>query len=523
MDKPTDAIRSTKRKLEQAFYNLDAAVTSSDSLQRPPSKRAHSSRSLYSTLAKYGVKIKDTKRQQSTYNLESLSKSTPHLSAILSRAAVRTKNALSLRPSHSSLQPSLLDSAEYRPSSVSSFLSRLASYKLSTYANKPSAIDAVAAAKCGWINDGRDRLVCGICKSSWVVVGREGMSREAANTLIEKQRVSLVEVHKEGCPWKSRQCDDSIYRIPLKPPAAMLKTLKQNAIILHPLLEDVVTKHPLTSKQVHSLRDVTLSFSLSSPWEPHDHEAASASRSNSPSPEDSCLSDNAILASLFGWSIVPFTALESSSRRTSLSRASSVAPSNASRAPSIPSATNNPYYETPSTLASISMVSLNRTNTLSRENTMLYCLLCQRRVGLWAFAPQTGKGESTTQADTSPRRKATPQRPFDLLKEHRSFCPYVVRSTPVPSLPATQGQEIIGRTSFDSDSMNVEGWRAILTIVLRYGIKQRVVYDILNNQAPTQNTETDEPTEVDNVKAMVTNVKSRGGRDLLKYVRSLLG
>ena len=69
--------------------------------------------------------------------------------------------------------------SEYRPSSTSSFLSRLSTFKLTTYANKPAAIDAVAAAKCGWVNDGKDRLVCGICGVSWVVANKDGMNREA--------------------------------------------------------------------------------------------------------------------------------------------------------------------------------------------------------------------------------------------------------------------------------------------------------------------------------------------------------
>lgn len=69
--------------------------------------------------------------------------------------------------------------SEYRPSSTTSFLARLSTYKLTTYANKPAAIDAVAAAKCGWVNEGKDRLVCGICSVSWVIANKDGMSREA--------------------------------------------------------------------------------------------------------------------------------------------------------------------------------------------------------------------------------------------------------------------------------------------------------------------------------------------------------
>jgi hypothetical protein len=109
-------------------------------------------------------------------------KSTPHLTAILTRAASKTKNTFSFKFSahtHNSPAPTLPATAEYRPSSLPSFLSRLATYKLTTYANKPSSIDAVAASKCGWINDGKDRLVCGLCNASWVVVGRDGLNRDA--------------------------------------------------------------------------------------------------------------------------------------------------------------------------------------------------------------------------------------------------------------------------------------------------------------------------------------------------------
>lgn len=112
----------------------------------------------------------------------------PKLSAILSRAAVKKRKveqreelarvtATALTASSSS--SSQLDVSEYRPSSITSFLSRLSTFKLSTYSNKPSAIDAVAASKAGWTNEGKDRLYCGICKSAWVVASHDGMNREA--------------------------------------------------------------------------------------------------------------------------------------------------------------------------------------------------------------------------------------------------------------------------------------------------------------------------------------------------------
>ena len=56
---------------------------------------------------------------------------------------------------------------------LTKLLERLATYKLNTYTNKPCAIDAVAAAKCGWVNDGKERLVYGLCKVSSVLAGQE--------------------------------------------------------------------------------------------------------------------------------------------------------------------------------------------------------------------------------------------------------------------------------------------------------------------------------------------------------------
>lgn len=59
----------------------------------------------------------------------------------------------------------------------------------------------------------------------------------------------------------------------------------------------------------------------------------------------------------------------------------------------------------------------------------------------------------------------------------------------------------------------MEGWRAVLTVVLRYGMvqKQRIEYGFL---APKDSAETggqdSEAMDVDNVKAMITGVKTRG-------------
>lgn len=113
---------------------------------------------------------------RSSTSVIDVSKSAPHLAAILARSASQSRQVSPF--SHPS-PPLVHPASEYRPSSTDSFLSRLATYKITTFANKPPQIDAVAAAKCGWINDGKDRLVCGMCDVSWALAGREGMNKDA--------------------------------------------------------------------------------------------------------------------------------------------------------------------------------------------------------------------------------------------------------------------------------------------------------------------------------------------------------
>jgi len=138
-----------------------------------------------------------------------------------------------------------------------------------------------------------------------------------------------------------------------------------------------------------------------------------------------------------------------------------------------------------------------------------------------------------------------PQRQFDLLKEHRSYCPYVVRSTVVPSMPASipnprPSMSNTSLTSLNSANANgaLEGWRAGLSVVLRYGMSQRQRAHIRSHSEadlgrPSMDTaeensvlggEPNEAMEVDNnIDVMLQGVKRRGGKDLLKYVKGLLG
>jgi len=100
-----------------------------------------------------------------------------------------------------------------------------------------------------------------------------------------------------------------------------------------------------------------------------------------------------------------------------------------------------------------------------------------------------------------------------VVKEHRSYCPYIVCSSVVPSFSHS--------LVVDSHGNAIEGWKAVLTVVQRYDLSQRqrlsrfLPSDDLDNQASS--------TELNGVKAMVAGVKTSGGRELLKYVKAVLG
>ncbi|KAJ7583356.1 zf-C3HC-domain-containing protein [Mycena floridula] len=508
------SIRVTKRKLHDAFQNLDDAVSAPPTSDPGPSptKRSNTGhRSLYSTLAKYGIK---------THNKEEIAARSASIFNIWPKTAEMTSKARKAAPSFA--EPT--SGVEYRPSSTSSFLSRLSTFKIATYANKPAAIDSVAAAKCGWVNDGKDRLVCALCHVSWVVAGKTGLSRDAANALVEKQRDSLVNMHKNGCPWRTKQCDASIYRIPLQSPATTIRDIVSNASKLDYTLQDVQIRHPLLPPPSQKISNREL--------------------------------QTALLISLFGWSLVPerpktVSGGRSLSRMRSglSSRAESVAPGSSVSAPgsrsvSVPvspaasrASSVAPEPETIPPLPPRIPVTLNIDTKTDASTALLHCTLCRRRVGVWAFvAPPPPVPTSATPAPAVSK----PQRQFDLLQEHRSYCPYVVKSTVIPSMapPSTPSAmtRVFSSTHLRSNSnggevAGVEGWKAVLAVIQRYGLGRRHEFgrqrqgsassSLINLDQPAEGD--DMQTEEDGVGSMMEDVKSRGGRDLLKYVKGLLG
>ena len=135
-------------------------------------------------------------------------------------------------------------------------------------------------------------------------------------------------------------------------------------------------------------------------------------------------------------------------------------------------------------------------------------------------------GDSPT--DTDAKVKAQPQRQLDILREHRPYCPYVVRSTVLPTFPAPspaaaqprdhrRSASVASVASVNSSASQanpqhgaVEGWRAVMAVVSRYGNVQRQRLGV--SRAPDGREEgvVEGMDEGNSVEAMVAGVKSRG-------------
>jgi len=193
-----------------------------------------------------------------------------------------------------------------------------------------------------------------------------------------------------------------------------------------------------------------------------------------------------------------------------------------------------------------------------KSDVTLSCSLCQRKIGLWSFQavvdepavnvpPSTSRHVNGTKdvyersagspppvIPTAPYpsylhpRRPMPSRVLDVTTEHRSFCPYIVKSTPMPSYPAFAG----GSTGADGNpppkrrrneaETLVEGWRAVLSVVNRAGMgARRRKDDIFGPVMGTDGQVEDEGAA--SVDSMVESVKKGGPRDLIRYVKGLLG
>lgn len=276
-------------------------------------------------------------------------------------------------------------------------------------------------------------------------------------------------------------------------PSALIASVLQRASTLQPLLGDLSIKHSLTTQQTGIL--------VSAVETAQSDAIRKAAGSADTSVQMSCLPDEtAIVVAFFGWD-----------RHVTSS-----------------STTSTPSTPGPSLSRISSGLATPVTSTSNR--VMITCQLCQRQVGLWSFsATQNSSALSTPGA-----QKVQASRQFDVLKEHRPHCPFVVKTTYLPtiSLPSKDPETSTTATELPF----VEGWKALMSVVSRSQWRRAAnglnpFGGPLGSLPATPRSENDVSFEVaqdditsDQVSEIVKDVKSRHGgvRTNSLYILALL-
>lgn len=194
-------------------------------------------------------------------------------------------------------------------------------------------------------------------------------------------------------------------------------------------------------------------------------------------------SEGALILALFGWELSTPNSTPSTPGilPVSLTRSATVSSQHSRTGPAGPpartaasmssaAARGRPRYSYDSAAASASpegtpppmLRPVSRHSPLSNDGTpsdsaVISCALCQRRVGIWGFRPhahlavvgrQNGRSASGGSNGTDLTSTSAPassassqhhqphqqqQKVLDVVREHRSYCPYIVRSTPLPT------------------------------------------------------------------------------------------
>jgi hypothetical protein len=279
-----------------------------------------------------------------------------------------------------------------------------------------------------------------------------------------------------------------------------------------------------TSSHIAALQAILQALPFQAPPIPPMHRTPETPPSPSPSSADTVLpeaSETAVIVGLFGWSPAPPNPTTEGSQTASIFRSgSAMSIRTISRAPSLSlpetrestpaPEPSTPTQQTPATPTRASMASprLPSLNSAKPDNVMLHCALCQRRVGMWTFIPPPPTEPFETPSSTPARPiRPRPNRAFDVLKEHRPYCPYVVRTTTLPTLPAASGvaDSAPRKSTVSVLEDKVEGWRAILSSICRYKLAQRRT--VSSADLPP---EPGAQPEMERVEAMVDRVKARG-------------
>ena len=127
--------------------------------------------------------------------------------------------------------------------------------------------------------------------------------------------------------------------------------------------------------------------------------------------------------------------------------------------------------------------------------------------------------------DAAPQPKKQ-QPTLNILQEHRPYCAYTVRTSVIPTMPQGHQRSASMPPPVTANGAGVvatpangkmEGWRAVFSVVMRYGAVQRQRLGLSRVQsaqvtgtegAPVADEEVD--METNSIEAMVDGVKKRG-------------
>lgn len=148
-------------------------------------------------------------------------------------ASMKHKKAASSTTAAATAEP-----PKYAPWDREQFLKRLKSFSnLTDWTPKPARVNEVEWAKRGWVCQKSERVRCCLCNVEILVKlnrkeveGKEQpvyVAEKIEEALVDKYVELIVSSHDEGCLWRKRGCDDSIFKLPLNHTETTFRNLRE--------------------------------------------------------------------------------------------------------------------------------------------------------------------------------------------------------------------------------------------------------------------------------------------------------
>ncbi|GAA5872058.1 hypothetical protein JCM16303_000962 [Sporobolomyces ruberrimus] len=450
-----------------------------------------SKRSVSDTLATLDAACRDSlgsTKKRRTAAPPSVPTSTPALEAILARNAPRSSPSTAPPP------------ASYEPTSLPSLLSRLSTYKLSTYSpSKPRSLSPLNCALHGWINKGsRERLECVTCRKGLVLLppSTGGWVSPAGQSLTKEYERSVLENgqgHDQTCPWRMRPCSRGLYKLEggglgvnqggrrklLEVVGKQAKDMNERGfdkiqLELPQKVKELIEEPGAEEKLLKSVTSLL----------PSTNEE---SNSTDPTP---LVSTTTLLLSIFGWSLDPLP---------------------------IPSTSSQPPLSRSTSSSSISSLR----SITSSSTPILSCHYCLRQILTTSYLPSSSTSTSTSSDQSSPPELKS----FNPSSQHYPYCPFI-DTTSFPSTqattttPSSSSPPRTGTSTKTSGTIKTKkpGYQIRLESIL-----QKPSFSTLAAHTSTNSTGATGDGRVEGGIEQSTKSSKVKTRELLSYVRGLLG